>query len=117
MNPEPTAMPPEVPVLRVLTDIDFRQALIEWALEDPAELRALIKVDEAKNVLFGHLLPGPTLENMTISERWGRMAREGDGRSKIACMLLDFVDEGHCERAIKESNDERWAAARRDQGR
>lgn len=94
-----------------MMDERLRHELIKWALEHPAELRALIKIDEAKNVLFGKVLPGPTIEDMTISERWGRMARLGDGRSKIACMLLDAIDPDHCEKSIREENDERWEEA------
>lgn len=55
----------------------------------------LIALDQLANTL----LAGDPDE--TISSRLGKMQRKGNKFAKCACRVLDFFDEGHCEKSIE----------------
>jgi hypothetical protein len=56
----------------------------------------LVSVDQFFNTLLG----GDPDE--TISSRMGKRARKGDKLGKIVCKILNFFQEGHCQKSIEE---------------
>lgn len=55
----------------------------------------LISLDQLANAI----LAGDPDE--TISSRMGKRARQGDKLGITVCKVLNFFDEGHCERVIE----------------
>lgn len=54
----------------------------------------LIAFDQLANATTGGS------EDETISSRAGRIRKEGRGWACVLCRLLDWLDEGHCEKSI-----------------
>lgn len=55
----------------------------------------LVSIDQLFNAIFG----GDPDE--TISSRMGKRARKGDRLGIFICKILNFFDEGHCERVAE----------------
>lgn len=82
----------------------LRARVLTWwnGLSD-AERRRLYDLDKALNARIPEgKLPGRPDPGMTISERVALAARRGDPVGVAACRLLNYFDENHCEKAIRQ---------------
>ena len=87
---------PAVPI----PSLTHEDVVEQWGRLTPEERGTLIALDIFLNQLWERG-PGPTVPGMTISERLGLAARVGDPLGVLGCWLLDQLDPGHCERAIR----------------